>query len=83
MATYPKSIQIDGAWVGVGGNTPFSKFRGEYIAEIELRDSEHFSAAYVKITFESGTVMTARVNEYQAKYKKEDDLNGRLGERRN
>lgn len=72
MVAYPKSIRIDGAWVGVGSNTPFSDFRGEYIAEIELRDSEHFPAAYVKITFESGTVMTARVNEYQAKYTKED-----------
>lgn len=71
MTTYPTRICIDGAWVGIGGNTPFSGFTEEHIAEIELRDSEHFSAAYVKITFESGTVMTARVNEYQAKYSKE------------
>lgn len=72
MATYPNSIRIDGAWVGIGSNAPFLDFRGEYIAEIELRDSEHFPAAHVKITFESGTVMTTRVNEYQARYTKED-----------
>ena len=71
MTTYPTSICIDGAWVGIGGNTPFSGFMEEHIAEIELRDSEHFSAAYVKITFESGTVMSARIIEYKAKYSKE------------
>ena len=72
MSTYPTSICIDGAWIGIGGNTPFSGFTEENIAEIELRDSENFSAAYVNITFESGTIMSARINEYKAKYSKED-----------
>ena len=72
MINYPKRICIDGAWLGLGGNTPFSGLHESYIKTIEVRDFGEYSAALIEITFQDGEKLRVRTNEYMAVYEKEE-----------
>src|SRR5699024_290848 len=72
MINYPKRICIDGTWLGLGGNTPFSGLHESYIKTIEVRDFGQYSSALIEITFQDGEKLRVRTNEYMAAYEKEE-----------
>ena len=64
----PKSVRIDGAWVGIGGNTPFEGFYDARIVDIRVDDEPMQPAALITIQFTNGSELSVRTTEYMAKY---------------
>lgn len=70
-------ILINGAWLGVGSNTPWGidgKIESITVYEDDPRDMAGADSAYVKIKFDSGYYLEVKTKEYMI-LRKENENN--------
>lgn len=62
-----EQVLINGAWLRVGGNTPWGidgKIESIVVYEDDPRNMEGADSAYIKIKFDSGYCLEVKTKEY-------------------
>ena len=74
----PKKVEriyLHGAWLGVGGNTPWGlsdKITEITVHEVDPRDFEGADSAFIVIKFDDGNVLEVKTSDYTV-YRKGSD----------